>query len=765
MRLKQRRLAGLNHAVLAIALVPLAWASDARATNQDPLLPLVDMTFDASANPAPRLASTEPTFETQFAQPDFTPGVTGRAWRSDGFSSSVSQPLAISAQGGFTVEAWIALESYPSDAEVPADRLTPASLLQQATKDSGFDLTLDMFGRWGLRVSTAGGPKRIVAPEPFPLNRWVHVAATFDPSGGHAALYLDGKLVAEEQTGAGNGLRPAATPFTLARSWEDAKLGIFRVNGVDAAYDDVRVYGRSLSATEIASEVAAVSPPPASASLVVPASRFADGLQRPVFHAMPPANWTNEPHGLVGRGDTWHMFYQRTPNGPYKTEMHWGHMTSTDLVNWTYLPDALWPTLQTDSFGFDMKGIWSGDVVIGPHGLGYAFYTSVNHTPDIFNPGISVALSADPDLRVWQKRGPIINADGLRDFRDPYVWQQDGEWRMLVGAALPGKGGGVAYYRCANIDDSKCWKKQPRIAPFDQMDIGSDIWEMPVFQDIGGGKYILEANPIGGAVSKYGGQATRAVYWIGRWDGRRFAPDNVQPKMLDILPGHLSPTVERDASGHLIGIGIVDERRSAEAQKRAGWAHTFSLPRVWRLLADGETLGQSPWPGLAQLRDEGRMVHQTVGASTGDHISGDLGRSSEWSFDFGDHLPASAYGVILAASADGSEITRLTYDPSQHAFTLDKTRSTLDHDGEGPMVLSGSYDVAAFGPPRTFHVYFDHSVVDVFINDAAAFSFRIYPSRPDSSRVGVTGPLASGAKIDGWAMRPSRFTTDLTPTD
>jgi sucrose-6-phosphate hydrolase SacC (GH32 family) len=728
-------------------LVPgAALASDSR--------PILDLTFDPPDSRAgARIA-------TQFPQPDFTPGVRGRAWRSDGFSSSVSAPLRLAPDHGFTVETWVALESYPSDAEVPAAAVKPASFLNQATANAGFDLFVDMFGRWGLRVSTARGNKRIVATAPFPLGRWVHLAASFDPAAGVARLFLDGKPVGEVATGVGKPFVVAAGDLRIARSWQDAKVGIFDVNGLNAAFDDVRVFDRALSSGEIERQAQAVAPPAAAAaSLAVPASRFAGDLQRPVYHAMPSANWTNEPHGMVRRGDGWHMFYQRTPNGPYKTEMHWGHMVSPDLVQWRYLPDALWPTLQTDTFGFDMKGIWSGDVVTGPRGVAYAFYTSVNHSPDLYNPGISVALSADPDLRTWQKRGPVINAAGLRDFRDPYVWQQDGAWRMIVGAALPEKGGGVAYYRCADIDDIKCWKKQPRIAPFEKMDIGSDIWEMPVFQPIGQGKYILLANPIGGAVSKYGDVATRAVYWIGSWNGKTFAPEQFAPKLLDVIPGHLSPTIERDASGNLVGIGIVDERRTTEAQKQAGWAHTFSLPRVWRLLGDGKTLGQSPLPALARLRDATSEIGGTVESVVSGHIVADLGASAEYQVEFGDGAAGAPYGLVLATSPDGAESTRVSYDPTTQRLTLDKRKSSLSGTSEGPMLLTGAYDEAAFGKPRSFHVFVDHSVVDVFINDAAAFSFRLYPSRAASTGLGIIG--GGTVRYRGWPLRAATFTSDV----
>lgn len=719
--------------------------------------PLVDLTFDAV--PA---ASSGAHFETQFQQPEFTPGVRGRAWRSDGFSSWIGVPLMLTQERGFTAEAWVALESYPSDLETTADNLKAASFLNQATADAGFDLYIDMFGRWGLRVSTDAGNRKIVAPEPFPLARWVHVAGTFDPASGVARLFLNGKLQGEIALGFGRRFRPAKSELRIARSWQDADVGIFRVNGLDAALDDVRIFGRGLSAGDIAREASGLIPPDAAASLAVPATRFAGDLQRPTYHAMPPANWTNEPHGLIWRNGQWNIFYQRTDNGPFKTEMHWGHMRSPDLVSWAWLPDALWPTLQTETFGFDMKGIWSGDVVNGPHNIAHAFYTSVNHTPDIFNPGISVALSTDPDLRTWVKRGPILSAAGLRDFRDPYVWQQDGEWRMIVGAAMPGRGGGVAYYRCANIDDLKCWKKQPRIAPFDRMDIGSDIWEMPVFLPISKDKYILLANPIGGSISKYGNKATRAVYWIGAWDGARFLPDDLAPKYLDLIPGHVSPTVARGPDGALMAVGIVDERRNQLAQKQAGWAHTFSLPRVWRLLPDGKTLGQSPAPALMQLRESQRRIGGAFDRLSGERMIADLGRSAEFSVDFGEAMPSAPYGLILATSPGGTETTRLVYDPATHIVTLDKRKSSIAGTDEGPQILTGSFDEAAFGRPRTFHVFIDHSVVDVFINNAAALSFRIYPSLPDSTNFAVFGQQQGQVRFDGWALKPAQFESDVS---
>ena len=729
-----------------------------------PLMVTSGMVGAAAAQDTPRIEwrfepgdRSRASIHTQFPEPDFVPGVFGSAWRSDGFSSWVSAPLALNGAQGFTAQAWIALESYPSADERPVADIVPASLLQQATKDTGFDVYIDAFGRWGLRVSTAAGTLKAESKDLFPLNKWVHVAAVYDAGSGEAQLYLNGQL-AGARKGKPGAFKPAATDFQVAHSWRDAPLGVFNINGINAAYDDVELANAVVPASAIATNVAAAAPPPASRSLIVPDSRFAADLQRPRYHPLPPANWTNEPHGLIRRGSSWHMFYQRTPNGPYKTLMTWGHMKSDDLLHWTDMPIALRPELQTQDFGFDMKGIWSGDVVTGPGGFAFAFYTSVNHSPRFFNPGVSMAISDDPDLVRWKKVGPLVDKTGVEDFRDPYVWFEGGQARMIVGAALAGSGG-LAYYRCDNLTSRSCWKRQPAMAPFRKMDVGSEIWEMPVFEKLGNGKYILVANPIGGKVAKYGEPTTRGVYWIGSWDGATFTPDSLKPRNLDVLPGHLSPTVDRDAHGQLIAIGIVDERRTPEAQLRAGWAHSFTLPRVWRLLPDGSTLGQSPLPSLEKLRDQSGSLDTSVDGS-GDRPAGDLGRMVEIMAQFAEPPASGTYGVILASSPDGRETTRLYYDSDRREFVLDKQRSTLSTDGEGPRLLRGSYDEAAFGKPRNFHIYVDHSVVEVFINDAAAFSFRIYPEDPASTHFGVLSSTRADARVRAWRLKAAPVTLD-----
>jgi beta-fructofuranosidase len=736
--------------LLLVALAVPALANAAKLP-----APLIRADFDESAKSG---AHGGLQIKTQFAAPDVVPGVVGTAWRTDGFSSYAEANVVLEPGNGLTISFWVALESYPSDLEVPVKDLVPSSFVQQAVGDKGFDLFIDAYGRWGFKVATSAGPLLAAAKSKFPLGRWVHVLATVDPASGAVSLLQDDKVVGAAHGGPGMFLRLAQAPLRLATAPTETKILDFTVNRLNGAFDLVAVYATALGDEQRALLPRPVQTPDAAASLAVPESRFAKDTLRPRVHALPPANWTNEPHGLIRIGDTWHLFYQRTPNGPFKTLMHWGHMSSRDLLVWENHQDALAPELQSDDFGFDMKGIWSGHV-IADGGKAFAFYTSVNHGDRLAasNPGVAMAVSEDPGLKQWKKHGPVVNSRGAKDIRDPFLWKEGNTWHMIIGAALE-SGGGLMYYVLEAAEKGARW--QPRktfMEPaYRMLDIGSEIWEMPVFERLSDEVWILLVNPIGGKVSKYGEPSTRAVYWTGTWSGGTFKPFSRTPQPLDLVPGHLAPTVGRAADGSLRAIGIIDERRTPLAQQRAGWAHTFGLPRTWTLMKDQRTLGQAPATELTALRAAPAIDRSAVVIGRAPQLLHSGHRAYELLIELDDVSPAAGpLHLDVLASPDGEEFTRLSFDPAKGSVLVDKSKSTLSADGEGPQVVRGSYLAEAFGAMQRLRVFVDGSTVEVFINDAAAYSVRSYPSLPSSTeiRMGSDATQPLRATVSLWPLR------------
>jgi beta-fructofuranosidase len=98
--------------------------------------------------------------------------------------------------------------------------------------------------------------------------------------------------------------------------------------------------------------------PETGADLTALRERVGDS-HRPTYHLTPPANWLNDPNGLVRWNGRYHVFYQYNPGGPYHATIHWGHAVSDDLVHWRDEPVALTPSPD----GPDRDGCWSGCTV------------------------------------------------------------------------------------------------------------------------------------------------------------------------------------------------------------------------------------------------------------------------------------------------------------------------------------------------------------------------------------------------------------------
>jgi beta-fructofuranosidase len=172
---------------------------------------------------------------------------------------------------------------------------------------------------------------------------------------------------------------------------------------------------------------------------------------RPLYHFLAPANWMNDPNGPIFWNGTYHLFYQYNPNGPFWGSIHWGHAASIDLVHWEDYPIALAPSPD----GPDKAGCWSG-CVVNHNGIATALYTSPG--PQI----VCLATTSDSELRNWSKEPlpvitgppknvklagfPSITGDMSADMRDPFVWQEGGQWKLLLGSGLPGKGGTALLY-------------------------------------------------------------------------------------------------------------------------------------------------------------------------------------------------------------------------------------------------------------------------------------------------------------------------------
>ena len=187
----------------------------------------------------------------------YVQGVVRTGLRFDGYTTSVTCKAenAPKLDKAFTLEAWVALNTYPWNWVPIVD--------QEESSMAGYFFGIDAYGHLSLQMEIDGVWQSVSSHAELPLKKWVRVTGTFDGSKG-LSLYLNGKLVGE--------LSVKGTMTPAART----NLLIGRVRGpmfpgppptihpknrvwysLDGILDEVEIYDRSLSSTEIASSYSA----------------------------------------------------------------------------------------------------------------------------------------------------------------------------------------------------------------------------------------------------------------------------------------------------------------------------------------------------------------------------------------------------------------------------------------------------------------------------------------------------------------------------
>ncbi len=475
-----------------------------------------------------------------------------------------------------------------------------------------------------------------------------------------------------------------------------------------------------------------------------PRAVLAADRHRPRYHFLPPANWMNDPNGVIQWKGQYHLFYQYNPRGVDKGVKHWGHAVSPDLVHWTHLPIALTPTPDSP----DQDGCWSGCMVVND-GVPTAVYTGVRGRAQL-----PCLATSDDDLLSFRKYpgNPIISAPppGLDvvGFRDHSIWREGSTWYMVIGSGIRGVGGAALLFRSADLLD---WEylhplyrgDKDRTEPF----YTGIMWECPDFFALDG-KHVLIVS-VWDATHQY--RLHHAAYFVGRYEDHRFVPET--EGILDVGGHFYAPQSMFDDRGRRLMWGWLWEGRDDEAVKEAGWAGMMSLPRVVSLLPDG-TLATEPVPELQCLRGEHRRITdvEVVSESAG-LLEGVAGDCLEIAAEL---LPgdAEACGLKVRCSPDGAEATTIVYDRRAATLTLDCERSSLDVEIDRPTHAAAL--PLAPGELLRLRIFLDRSVVEVFANGRVSLTDRVYPSRPDS--LGVE-PFARGGRatltsLDAWQMRP-----------
>lgn len=458
--------------------------------------------------------------------------------------------------------------------------------------------------------------------------------------------------------------------------------------------------------------------------------RLATDYHRPQYHYLPASNWMNDPNGVIQWNNRYHLFYQYNPMGANHANMHWGHAVSDDMLHWEELPIALAPTAKT----VDEGGIFSG-CIIDHEGTPKMFYTGVN--PDYQIQTQCLAVGND-DLLTWEKHptNPIIGTvpkemGQTNDFRDPFVWQGDDAWYMLVGSRMENIGGSVLLYRS---DDLINWDY---IHPLLVGDISRTgvMWECPNFFPLGD-KWVL-------IISSHIGHSTGTVlYFVGDYHNYRFYPD--VEGVMD-AGYYYAPLTFLDNQGRRIMYAWLREGRSVEHQVKAEWSGVQAIPRVLSLDAK-DRLQTEPIPELATLRGEHhQFTSATIRESDVLPVKG-LALEIKAMFNRDAH---DEFGIAIATSAAGTEQTRIVYNCNTQTLRIER-QYLSDSDGLD-VQWQGIPHRLDDGEALDLHLLLDGSVLEIIANQRTSLTSRIYPTHEQHQHIYVINPTALHV-LDIWKM-------------
>ncbi|KAG5478697.1 hypothetical protein LSCM1_06101 [Leishmania martiniquensis] len=471
----------------------------------------------------------------------------------------------------------------------------------------------------------------------------------------------------------------------------------------------------------------------------------ADRTWYPEYHLAPYTGWMNDPTGLVHFRDKYHVFYQYHPYSAEWGPMHWGHLTSKDLVHWQHEKVALAP-----GDACDRDGCFSGTAIVHEGRL-YVFYTghfvldaaAPDHADAIFEQQC-VAVSSDGVS--FEKLGAIVRPPpGYVHFRDPKVWYRDGRWWMVCGARDTAKD--LGQLLLFTTEDLLQWDDTNWQVLGLTEDKNVFMWECPDLFPLGTQEdlNLFLFCPQGKKAKEYRYRNRfQSGYIVSRWAPGE--PWTMQREFRELDRGHdfYAPQTFLAADGQRrLLIAWCNMWESPMPTKKHGWSGCLTLPREVSYDEVAGQLRMLPARELTGLRESQVTVPNVLVPNNGDKLILENCTAYELDISFNTETStAEKYGLWLGSGAE------LYVDAQSKRLVLN--RHYPHH------MLSGyrSCEMPTSVILR-LHVFIDRSSMEVFVNSGeATFSSRVFPDEGDRAlrvfSVNGTADMVGGTM---WKLR------------
>lgn len=482
-------------------------------------------------------------------------------------------------------------------------------------------------------------------------------------------------------------------------------------------------------------------------------SKFQLDHHRPRYHFLVPEEgeiMPGDPNGAIWWKGRYHLFYifQRFQSVEPTTVHCWGHASSVDLVHWEHHPTAL------DVAPGDVdRGIFSGNAYVSKSGIPTILYHGVSV-------GNAIAEAQDDRLITWKKSpaNPIVPIPkpgspdhGKYESWDPHGWLEGDNYYAIFGGAKP------ALFKGPEMTALK------HVGPFLQGDRWSEPVEdvsCPDFFPIGNKHMLLCISHCRGA-----------RYFLGTWKNDQFTAET-HGRMNWPGGGFFAPETLLDNQGRRVLWAWCMDERPAPVRAASGWSGVMSLPRI--LSVDEQGVRIEPAPELERLRWNPRELQNIeVTAEKPVPIDSVQGDTLELNLTV-DLQSAKRFGVKLRQTPDSAEESLIWIDREAGQLAIDVTKSTLDpriryrtwcitrptapEDANRKVLIQQAPLPLKSGEPVQLRIFLDRSMLEVFANGHQCVTQRLWPTRPDATRVSLVsdGGTAKVVSLKAWDMAASQ---------
>ncbi|MBB5182368.1 sucrose-6-phosphate hydrolase [Catenisphaera adipataccumulans] len=441
-----------------------------------------------------------------------------------------------------------------------------------------------------------------------------------------------------------------------------------------------------------------------------------------IYHVEPRTGLLNDPNGFCFFDGRYHLFYQNWPFGPAHGLKSWVDTVSDDLVHFTETGIKLLPDHKND-----FQGAYTGSAVQIGDRLFIMYTGNVRDENWVRHPK-QVGAWMDKDGKIEKFEDVLIEQpkDVTEHFRDPMLFQVDGQLFVIIGAQSLDKKGFTKIYR-AQDNDVHHWVE------VGNLDDGGLRTE---YMDECPNLLFVDGHPV-------------LIYSPQGLDQKELQYRNIYPNAYRICkafdtkkPALIEPSEIRNfdygfetyatqgfnaPNGKVYAvswIGLPDIDSPTDAYDYQG-----AMTLVKELSVKDGKLIQYPVPAMKTLR---KAEHPFASVSE---------TSNAYELEL--KIPAEETAVFNLFD-DGQNGLRITVDPKAGALTVDRSQI-----GEQYALEYGTSRTCPLAHEETtLNIFVDRSIFEIYVNKGeAALTGRVFPTKGQSGIRVLSGTVA-GTRFD-----------------